>query len=86
MADTDGLYFDSTPEPQNKEFEINQALVEKSEREGKLVVYIGGNDAIKYYDAKYQMMLECEQFRVEHKYNDGKLHLQVNQESDSLYI
>ena len=86
MADTDGLYFDSTPEPQNKEFEIHQALCDKSESEGKLVVYIGGKDALKYYDAKYKMMQDCEKFNVEHNYQDGKLHLHLNKESNSLYI
>ena len=86
MADTDGLYFDSTPEPQNKEFEIHKALVEKSEKEGKLVVYIGGDDALKYYDAKYQMMLDCEKFNIEPNYRDNRLHLHLNRESASLYI
>ena len=86
MADTDGLYFDNTPEPQNKEFELNQVLTEQSEKEGKLVVYIGGKDAIKYYDAKYQMMLDCEKFKVEPNYQDGKLHLHLNRETGSLYI
>lgn len=86
FAKTHGLYFDRTNEPENQEFEINQELVKESEKEGKLVVYIGGNDAMKYYEAKYTMMKECEGFDIEQNFNDGRLHLQVIKESESMFI
>ena len=88
FAKTHGLYFDRTNEPENQEYEINKALVEQSEKEGKLVVYIGGNDddAMKYYEAKYSMMKECEDFNVSQNFNDGKLHLQIIKESESMFI
>lgn len=86
FANTSGLYFDDKPEPQNQEFEIMQELNRQSEKEGKLVVYIGGNDAMKYYEAKYKLMEECENFDVHKNHNDNKLHLHINRDTFSMFI
>ena len=63
-----------------------QELNRQSEKEGKLVVYIGGNDAMKYYEAKYKLMEECENFDVHKNHNDNKLHLHINRDTFSMFI
>ena len=86
MAKTDGLYFDKNPEPQNQEFEISEAVAEKSRREGNRVVTIGGHDPLKYYDAKYKMMEEYKKFSVSPNWNDGALHITVKTDDYSEFI
>jgi hypothetical protein len=83
FAKTDGLYFDSTPEPQNREYTIAEELCNEAEKEGTLVIWIGGKDAINYYDAKYQLMKDACSFKMKNNYHDGCLHIEkIVDESD----
>ena len=83
FAKTDGLYFDSTPEPQNREFTIAEDLCKEAEKEGTFVIWIGGKDAINYYDAKYQLMKDACGFKIKNSYHDGCLHIEkITEDSD----
>ena len=86
MADMNGLYFSNDPEPQNQEYELCKAIAEKSAEEGYLVVDIGGKDALKYYDARYKLMKECQNFAIEKNWDDGLLHLHPVVEDYSSFI
>ena len=86
FARTKGLYFDDTPEPQNREFTITEELGNESEKEGSLVIWIGGHDAIKYYDAKYKLMEDCSMFKVKKNYHDNYLHIEAFNDSDNIMI
>lgn len=72
------MYFDDNPEPQNQEFYIEEERVKEAEKEGMVIVHIGGGDAIKYYDAKYQLMEDCQDFVVKSAEEDGMLDVEVN--------
>jgi hypothetical protein len=57
FAHTSGLYFNSSPEPQDQEFELFEDLGKKSEEAGYLTVEMGDpGDPLSYYDAKYKAM------------------------------
>lgn len=86
FAKTKGLYFDDTPEPQNREFTIAEELGKQSEEEGNLVVWIGGHDAIKYYDARYKLMEDCSTFKVKKNYHDKYLHIETHNDDESVMI
>ena len=86
FAKTKGIYFDDTPEPQNQEFEIAEELGRVKEDGGKLVLWLGGHDAIKYYDGKYTLMEECNGFKIRKNYHDKKLHIEVGRNDSSLFV
>lgn len=77
FTETKGLYFDDNPEPQDREFIIAEELAKEQEKDGMLVVHIGGGDAIKYYDAKYKMMQQCQEFSIKEAKDDGMLYVDV---------
>lgn len=82
LAKTNGLYFDENPEPQNQEFELVNEILDQEEKDGKIVIHVGGKDAVKYYKAKYKMLKEMQGLTSTREYNDQLLHIKLNKYSD----
>ena len=57
FTQTEGLYFNPEPEPQNQEFYMSEDLTKEYEDEGYLVVQVGEKGkASSYYDAKMRIL------------------------------